>query len=257
MISKMEQGKTCKQCREWKEFEHFYKQNTNNDGYMGKCKNCIIIKTRQYHAENKEKISLQKKQYRKENKEKLSIIAKQYRKENKEKVEAKEKRSREKNREKISARQRLKYEKNKEVYSIRHKQYYEKNRENLLVKSKQYREENREKISARFKIYREKESFRQHRYRSHLKRKSHKYKVKFTPFQRKQIIDRDKWKCQLCGIKVHDRSTGNWNTPDKAHIDHIIPITKGGNSEPSNLQTLCRTCNLSKRDKVEQQLSLF
>lgn len=84
------------------------------------------------------------------------------------------------------------------------------------------------------------------------KRRSHKYKVNFTEYERNEILDRDKWTCQCCEIKVHDRSTGNWNTPDKAHIDHIVPISKGGDSSPENLQTLCRTCNLSKSNKVSK-----
>ncbi len=32
-------------------------------------------------------------------------------------------------------------------------------------------------------------------------------------------------------------------------IDHIVPITKGGKNEKSNLQILCRSCNLLKSNK--------
>ena len=33
-------------------------------------------------------------------------------------------------------------------------------------------------------------------------------------------------------------------------IDHIIPVSKGGLTEESNLQTLCWKCNRSKSDKI-------
>lgn len=36
----------------------------------------------------------------------------------------------------------------------------------------------------------------------------------------------------------------------KYHIDHIIPVSRGGHTNPSNLQLLCPTCNLSKGAKV-------
>ena len=34
------------------------------------------------------------------------------------------------------------------------------------------------------------------------------------------------------------------------HMDHIIPVARGGKTEPSNLQPLCRPCNQSKGAKL-------
>ena len=84
------------------------------------------------------------------------------------------------------------------------------------------------------------------RYNGQLKRRSNKYHIKWTYAERTEILKRDNYICQTCNIKVHDRSTGKWNTPDKAHIDHIISLVDGGLNELNNLQTLCRTCNLEK-----------
>lgn len=62
-----------------------------------------------------------------------------------------------------------------------------------------------------------------------------------TPFLRKQIMERDHYTCQNCGKYM----------PDEVglHIDHIIPIAKGGKSVVSNLRVLCSKCNGSKGAK--------
>ncbi len=42
------------------------------------------------------------------------------------------------------------------------------------------------------------------------------------------------------------------------HVDHIMPLARGGKHEPANLQLLCAPCNLAKssRDPVEHMQSL-
>ncbi len=34
------------------------------------------------------------------------------------------------------------------------------------------------------------------------------------------------------------------------HIDHIVPVSKGGKTVPSNLQVLCAKCNLGKQPRI-------
>lgn len=64
-----------------------------------------------------------------------------------------------------------------------------------------------------------------------------------TDSLRYDIMRRDGFKCQLCGASAKDGV--------RLHVDHIIPVSKGGKTEPSNLRTLCERCNLGKRDKIE------
>lgn len=36
---------------------------------------------------------------------------------------------------------------------------------------------------------------------------------------------------------------------DKYHVDHIVPLIRGGRNDKGNLQLLCAPCNMAKRDK--------
>lgn len=58
---------------------------------------------------------------------------------------------------------------------------------------------------------------------------------------RYNVLKRDNFKCQLCGRNVKDGA--------KLHVDHIIPVSKGGKTVMSNLQTLCDRCNIGKGNK--------
>ena len=58
---------------------------------------------------------------------------------------------------------------------------------------------------------------------------------------RYDIFQRDGFRCQICGCTQRDGVT--------LHVDHIIPVSKGGKSVPSNLRTLCDRCNIGKSNK--------
>lgn len=59
-----------------------------------------------------------------------------------------------------------------------------------------------------------------------------------------EIKVRDCFTCRICGKFMPD------DLPGEIHIDHIIPVSKGGKSEPRNLQVLCASCNLKKSNKI-------
>ena len=66
---------------------------------------------------------------------------------------------------------------------------------------------------------------------------------KMTQSLRYNILRRDGFRCQLCGATAADGA--------KLEVDHIVPISKGGLTEPANLRTLCSQCNRGKQDKFD------
>ena len=82
-----------------------------------------------------------------------------------------------------------------------------------------------------------------------------KYKLKYSEVQFINEIDifiRQKWICQMCGCKVDlIKPTIKDNY---ANCDHIIPLSKGGKHILSNVQTLCRACNMKKTDLLPNQI---
>lgn len=55
---------------------------------------------------------------------------------------------------------------------------------------------------------------------------------------RAMVLVRDGGRCRRCGRAI------------QLEMDHIVPVSKGGKTEESNLQTLCRHCNRVKSRKM-------
>lgn len=76
----------------------------------------------------------------------------------------------------------------------------------------------------------------------HINSKKHKHRTKRGISWRLRFIvmRRDNFRCRICG-----RSPAA-NPKTTLHVDHVIPWSKGGETIPDNLQTLCSKCNIGK-----------
>ena len=55
-----------------------------------------------------------------------------------------------------------------------------------------------------------------------------------------QVWERDNYTCQICGSRKN------------LSVDHILAESKGGKLKLDNLQTLCRSCNSRKGNKINK-----
>lgn len=63
---------------------------------------------------------------------------------------------------------------------------------------------------------------------------------------RRAIYERDEGICHICGIAVDF---------EDYEIDHIVPVSRGGGSEPENLATSHRRCNRKKAARLLEELT--
>lgn len=64
-----------------------------------------------------------------------------------------------------------------------------------------------------------------------------KVRSEMTIKLRFKIIKRDNFQCTYCG------------SSDRLEVDHIIPVSRGGSNEESNLTTACFKCNRGKSNE--------
>ena len=66
---------------------------------------------------------------------------------------------------------------------------------------------------------------------------SRRYNSSYYQKTRLQVLQRDYNTCHYCGLEA-------------TTVDHLIPISKGGTDEASNMVACCTQCNSSKRDRM-------
>jgi 5-methylcytosine-specific restriction endonuclease McrA len=70
-------------------------------------------------------------------------------------------------------------------------------------------------------------------------------------YSRDSILERDDYICYLCGDKVdlnapYNMREDGWEM--YPHLDHVIPLSKGGDDTPDNVRTTHAKCNMAKLD---------
>jgi 5-methylcytosine-specific restriction endonuclease McrA len=71
-----------------------------------------------------------------------------------------------------------------------------------------------------------------------------------------RVYERDRWICAICGKKVNRKLKGPH--PQSASIDHIVPVSLGGEHTYINVQLAHYSCNSSKGNRrAGDQLAMF
>jgi 5-methylcytosine-specific restriction endonuclease McrA len=71
-----------------------------------------------------------------------------------------------------------------------------------------------------------------------------------------KVFERDGWRCQICWRKTPRERRGSIK-PNAPELDHIVPLSVGGEHSYRNTQCSCRDCNSSKGNKVYGQVPMF
>ena len=263
-------AKKCTKCGKWKvaSMVNFQRVNKGRYGLRGDCKACQKPYQKQYYENNKEKLAEYGKQWRLANKEKIAEIGKRYREANKDKIAESSKRYYQANKEKIADRNKRWHEANPEYY----KQYYEANKDKERERSKQYYEANKDKHAEYYKQYnkinKDKVNERNKRYNKANKdkiaeqqkqwRQSPQGKVAlFNINHRRRIreeeqgtgITKDQWLEMMKFFDFRCAYSGEVLSKKTRSVDHIVPISTGGDNMIWNMVPMTRSLNSSKRDK--------
>jgi len=66
-----------------------------------------------------------------------------------------------------------------------------------------------------------------------------------VPFNKKNILVRDQYRCAYCGVKTKNLT-----------IDHVIPRSKGGKTEFDNCVACCKKCNHKKGSRTPREAGI-
>ena len=62
--------------------------------------------------------------------------------------------------------------------------------------------------------------------------------------ERSQVWHRSEGKCHYCKCTLD---------PFKFHVDHMLPVARGGTRDQSNLVAACKPCNMAKKTKTAEE----
>ena len=183
--------------------------------------------------------------------EKRRAYAAAYRAANREKLRAAAAAYRATNPEELRARKAAHYAAHKEEISTQRAAHYAANREKIRAQQIAYNAANPEKVRARKAAYRaanpEKMRARCATHRALLAGATIGNLAEIAHIYDRAAKD-PRVRCYLCGKLIPLGSR---------HVDHILPLSKGGKHRSSNLAAACDTCNLGKSAKLPEAIGLL
>ena len=244
--------KRCTKCGENKPNtnEYFVYNNKSKGKLKAWCKVCDREYAKEYREKNKDIIKELNKKYYELNKEHFKEYSKKYRELNIDRLRDHNKEYREKNKDKISTQRKEYRDNNKDKIRESQKNYRENNKDKLKEYRKEYYKNNKDKLK---EYYKNNEEIIRAKRKVYIKNNRDKFKLyqqkrralklgnggSYTEEQWLDTLEYFDYKCAYTGecIKV------------SCHIDHIIPLSKGGTSYIWNLVPSTASANLSKQSR--------
>lgn len=213
--------KICNKCLLEKTIDQFGKATGGKYGVRATCTPCRAIQKSIYYELNKNDINARRKIYRLNNSEKIKQQKLIYRLNNKDFIANQDRKYRKEHKEQIAQQRALYYQNHKNERSNYHKEWRNTDFGKAYVKASNHKRRALERNAS----------------------------GSYTAQDVLKLFDTQNGKCIYCKIRLY--KSGN----NKYHIDHIIPLIKGGNNDKYNLQLLCKTCNVKKGGKFPHEFA--
>jgi 5-methylcytosine-specific restriction endonuclease McrA len=127
------------------------------------------------------------------------------------------------------------------------RQWREKNKDKKSAQDAQWQRDNPDRVKQRNRRWQEKNKDAVRSFTRNYRAKKRAAEGFHTGEDIKALFDRQRGLCACgCGASIESGYD----------VDHIIPVSRGGDNWPSNLQLLTPTCNKSKNDKTMEEWML-
>lgn len=225
--------RNCSKCGVEKPLADFHRDKAAKDGRSARCKVCAIQATKKWIGANRERARASVAASKARNADRVRAENRRYREKNKEQILTRMREFKARNRERIrvEAREwaRLRRKEKPELSRIACRRYYEKNADTMREKGRQYARLNPEK--SRSRVY--------------ARRAAKKGAPVRERVYRSVLWRRDGGKCHICGQGCD---------PLRWDMDHVTPLSRGGDHSYANIRVSHPACNNRKRARLMTEL---
>lgn len=208
--------KRCGRCFAVRPVAEYHKHSVTKDGLRSYCIPCGLAEAADYRERYPEKVA---ERNAGRDKEVMAQRTREYRAADPERARRQWQEARERNRDTINARQRERYhadlEANREKARRHMREWYRRNPEATIRNSLAQR----------------------------VKRRGDELRSIITPEFLNFLYRAQQGRCFYCGERIG-------RSYRKPHLEHYIPLSRGGDNHPTNLLMACQPCNSSKYNKM-------
>jgi len=216
--------KTCTQCGQSQSVSEYHRKAATKDGHSPWCKACTHTHSARYYAEHRDEQQQKSAAYYRQHCEQAIARAAAWGKANRDKAR----------RQNRDARRRRRLA-DPDRYRNYDRELYHREPQKRREQARAWRARHPAAVK-RANQRRDPDVCRD----MNARRRARLRGVMVEKFTRRQIYERDAGRCHLCGRRVK---------PNRWHLDHIIPLSKGGVHARWNVAVSCPTCNERKYNK--------